>query len=106
MPDFQSCAQCEQMNHQAGAMVYNDLVMCVICDECYTTCDGATAGCPSAPAMKGTCDGAAADMTACTAKMTGCQDCSLAGSCKPKLDACQMDQDCVDFATAIQACPQ
>jgi hypothetical protein len=29
-----------------GAVLYNDLVFCVICEQCYEDCDGAGSGCP------------------------------------------------------------
>jgi hypothetical protein len=36
--------QCVQ-THQGGAQAYNTLAMCVVCDACYTSCDGASQGC-------------------------------------------------------------
>lgn len=38
---FEACASA----YPNGANMYNELVICVICDECYDTCDGAGAGC-------------------------------------------------------------
>ena len=52
--DFANCASeaTDQAAYEAcieayptGAQLYNDLVICVICEECYVTCDGAAAGC-------------------------------------------------------------
>ncbi|MFO0758552.1 MAG: hypothetical protein U0359_18815 [Byssovorax sp.] len=39
---FDACVQA----HMTGAQVYNDLVVCVICDTCPMDCDAAGAGCP------------------------------------------------------------
>jgi hypothetical protein len=38
---FEECAA----SYPNGAAMYNELVICVICDECYDTCDGAGSGC-------------------------------------------------------------
>lgn len=38
---FEECAAA----YPSGAQMYNDLVICVICEECYDTCDGAGSGC-------------------------------------------------------------
>ncbi len=38
---FEACAA----SYPNGAAMYNELVICVICDECYDTCDGAGSGC-------------------------------------------------------------
>lgn len=53
--DFSTCAgacadqacydQCVT-DHPTGADIYNTLLVCVLCDECYNDCDGASAGCP------------------------------------------------------------
>jgi hypothetical protein len=39
---FDNCLQ----THPTGAQVYNELVFCAICDNCYNDCDGASSGCP------------------------------------------------------------
>jgi hypothetical protein len=44
-PD-QACADNCAENFPAGAQIYNDLVNCVICEQCYNDCDGAGSGCP------------------------------------------------------------
>ncbi|MEO7331923.1 MAG: hypothetical protein ABI193_25325 [Minicystis sp.] len=37
-----ACAQ----NHQQGAALYQELVICAICDACPIDCDGPGSGCP------------------------------------------------------------
>jgi len=48
-----ACAQGDQAcfdqcvtDHQTGAGLYNDLVVCAICQECPIDCDGPGSGCP------------------------------------------------------------
>ncbi len=42
----QACADQCAADHPSGATLYNDLVFCVICDECPMDCDGPGSGCP------------------------------------------------------------
>jgi hypothetical protein len=39
---FDACAQ----DHQTGALLYNELTICAICDQCPIDCDGPGSGCP------------------------------------------------------------
>jgi hypothetical protein len=42
-------APCQQgclENNPAGAALYQEVILCAVCDTCYDACDGATAGCP------------------------------------------------------------
>jgi hypothetical protein len=41
-----ACEMKCQTDHPTGAMLYNDLVVCVICQECPMDCNAAMAGCP------------------------------------------------------------
>lgn len=106
--DFNTCATCEQGNHPTGANTYNNLVECVFCTGCYTVCDGASAGCPSAPPTMDACDSATPDPNGpgCQDQTTGCIQCAEGGTCMSAVTACQNDTDCVAFAQALQACPQ
>lgn len=40
-----SCTDSCAMSFPSGAQIYNDLVSCAICQECFIDCDGANAGC-------------------------------------------------------------
>ena len=40
------CADQCAATFPTGGQLYNDLVICVICDYCYNDCDGAGSGCP------------------------------------------------------------
>ena len=41
-----ACQQgCLQKN-QAGAALYQEVILCAVCDACFDSCDGASAGCP------------------------------------------------------------
>jgi hypothetical protein len=109
--DFNTCAMCEQGNHPEGSMVFNDLITCVYCTACYTVCDGSTAGCTAAPTTMDACDGAMPDpmgpgcIDSTNTPATGCIPCAEAATCKPKVDACKADTDCVAFNQALQNCP-
>ncbi len=41
----QSCYDDCASTYSYGASIYNDLLVCVICEECYSDCDGAGSGC-------------------------------------------------------------
>ena len=89
-----SCNQCYSMEYQAGVMDYNNLVSCVFCSACYTTCQSAMNApfCMGAPTTT-TRDTGTPGMTACSA----CQMCSIktgTGSCATELAACMNDADC------------
>jgi hypothetical protein len=43
--DFDTCGMACQTQNPQGAMLYNDLVLCVICDTCPVDCDGPGSGC-------------------------------------------------------------
>ena len=52
--DFSDCASaCSDQScyddcasaYSYGASIYNDLLVCVFCNECYSDCDGASSGC-------------------------------------------------------------
>lgn len=105
---FSDCANCFAEEYPDGAMLYNEVVVCAFCTGCYTTCDGASLGCPSAPPMKDACDTEdMPDEMACdNAQMTGCVSCALGSTCQTQLVTCQQSPDCIDFANAIQTCPQ
>ena len=60
-----------------------------------------------APASTDDCDVGTPGDAACGADLqSGCLGCAVAGSCKPVYDTCVGDQECLDFNTAIQDCPQ
>jgi hypothetical protein len=42
----QACFDACLMQYPSGASLYNDIVTCAICDECYNDCDGPGSGCP------------------------------------------------------------
>lgn len=42
----QACYDLCSTAYPTGADIYNALVACVVCDECYIDCDGAGSGCP------------------------------------------------------------
>jgi hypothetical protein len=42
----QACYDQCVTDHMTGADIYNTLLVCVICDECYNDCDGPGSGCP------------------------------------------------------------
>jgi hypothetical protein len=42
----QSCFDNCFNSYPTGGDIYNTLLICVICDECYNDCDGAGSGCP------------------------------------------------------------
>ncbi len=80
---------------------YNDILACVFCNACYTTCDGAaaTSGCG------GSFDGGApTEDTACdtgTPGMGTCQTCQMCaikagGACFAALTACEGTPQCID----------
>src|SRR6185437_11471067 len=50
-PDPNSCFQCYTMDHQAGLQDYQNLVNCILCDACPTTCSqfGNPGTCPDPP---------------------------------------------------------
>ncbi len=102
--DRKTCFDCASANHPTGSALYETLAECVICTACYTVCDGANAGCPMPPATKDACDMGTPGDAACSG-MGMCQDCSLAGTCKADLTACQGSADCMGFAQEIQGCP-
>ncbi len=96
------CVNCASMIDQAGVQDYNDLLNCVFCNSCYTTCDGAAtnSGCAGAldggaPVEDTTCDTGTPGMTTCGT----CQQCSVkaGGSCASGLTACEGSMPCVDL---------
>ncbi|MBS2033221.1 MAG: hypothetical protein JST54_35435 [Deltaproteobacteria bacterium] len=88
------CVTCASTVDAAGVQPYNDLLDCVYCTACYTSCDGANAGCLSAPATFDSCDSSSTNTSACQA----CQTCSLGGTCAGQLAACQGQSQCTDLA--------
>jgi hypothetical protein len=42
----QACFDACSKAHMGGASLYNDLLVCVICQECPVDCDGPGSGCP------------------------------------------------------------
>lgn len=91
------CVSCASMADQDGVMAYNDLVDCVFCTGCYTTCDGAGSGCKAAPTTTDPCDTGTPGMTSCNT----CQGCVLpktgTGTCTNQLNACKAINACVDL---------
>jgi hypothetical protein len=91
------CETCASMLDQSGVQPYNDLLDCVFCTGCYTTCQSASVAgaCTGAPATKDACDTGTPGTTACQA----CQQCSTksAGTCGAKFTACNGSTQCVDL---------
>jgi hypothetical protein len=45
-PDDAPCQQGCLENNPAGAALYQEVILCAVCDTCYDSCNGAMAGCP------------------------------------------------------------
>jgi hypothetical protein len=104
--DFNTCYDCDKANHPEGEQLFNAFIECVICEACYTSCDGATSGCPMAPPTKDACDMASMpDMTACGDSTMGCIKCAqgTGATCEPAVNACKASNDCIAFNSALQA---
>jgi len=117
---------CVQM-YPAGAQLYDQLVRCVMCDACYSDCDGTGYGCtPACGAdefacadgsclpLAQQCDGAAQcpggeDEQGCgqcdgTGDCFACQECAVGGLCAGALAACQNNTECTSFWDCLSQC--
>jgi hypothetical protein len=96
-PTNATCTQCLTQAYATGFQLYNDVATCVFCTGCYTTCDGAASGCPSAPPAKDACD---------VSDCGTCQQCSQMGSCQAAATTCTSSPECLQFADLLTKCPQ
>jgi hypothetical protein len=105
LPTLAECESCFAMEYPVGSMLYGGLITCITCSACYTACDGMGAGCPMPP-VQDACDDDGTGTVECGDNTSGCTQCSLGGSCSDELGACQQNPACLDFAGALQGCPQ
>lgn len=100
-PDNASCTACDKQLYQAGIPLYDALLTCVLCGDCYFTCMAPSSDCPSPPASKSPCDTGINTDAACNA----CQMCSIQGQCAPEAQQCQNDANCLALVNALPSCP-
>ena len=91
-------------DHPAGAKVFEQLLVCVFCEECFGTCDGAKYGC-EVPAMPGACEDVGPCSDDDSIDTNDCTACAFASTCKDELETCAGDSDCVKFRQCIDPCP-
>jgi len=99
--DNASCSACNRQLHPSGVPLYDTLVTCVLCGDCYSTCMAPSSVCPSPPATTNACDTGTHTNAACSA----CQTCATQGSCQPATLTCQNDPDCLALVLALAKCP-
>ena len=81
--------------------IYTALVDCVLCQDCYTSCQVAGTGeCAGPPSTLSGCEVVDGGMNGCNQ----CQMCSIDGACKMALANCENNADCNAILTTN--CPQ
>jgi hypothetical protein len=88
-----ACVDQCAMDHQTGVPLYNDMLDCVFCQECTTSCSIDPAACPAS------CDNNMGDCDSC-------QTCTLdaAGSCDDDFAICMNNPDCVSLLDCLTNC--
>jgi hypothetical protein len=93
------CEACASTFDAAGVDAYNQVLECVSCTACYTTCQGSApnSGCTGAPPTTDACDTGTPGASACST----CQTCASTGTCQSEITACKAIPACVDLVTNL-----
>jgi hypothetical protein len=97
------CVSCCINENPGGQADLQALITCILCEACYTACDGAGQGCPSAPATPDACDEATTGDTECNSCFACAQ--GEGALCEPELEACGNNPDCAAIIQCANGCP-